>query len=97
MQSVEATGSFFDGEIASFLVGARGEIESFHQELERSALEGDEVATSEIPEVVPTQLGGGAAYAQVRVDPADEIAIVLGGRIEASPSYGVAAAPRLAV
>jgi outer membrane receptor for ferrienterochelin and colicins len=97
MQSVEATGSFFDGEVASFLVGARGEIESFHQELTRSTLERTQVVTSERPEVVPTQLGGGATYAQVRVDPVEEIAIVLGGRIEASPRYGVAAAPRLAL
>jgi len=47
--------------------------------------------------VVPTRLGAGAAYAQVRTDPWEELAIVAGARVEASPRYGTAVAPRLAV
>ncbi len=96
MHSAEATGTFFQGKVASFLVGARGEIESFHQSLERTILSDGELVETELAEVAPTQLGNGAAYTQLRVDPSSWFSGTLGGRIEASPRYGVAAAPRLA-
>lgn len=97
MHSIEATGSFFQGEVVSFLAGLRGEIEQFDQSLEKNSLVHGEVVTTSLEEVVPTELGTGATYAQVRFDPLRWFSATLGGRIEASPRYGFAAAPRLAV
>lgn len=97
MHAAEATGSFFQKELVSFLVGARGEVERFDQVLTRTALQNQEPVTSSLEEVVPTQLGGGSLYSQVRFDPIDWFSGSLGGRIEASPAYGVAAAPKLSV
>lgn len=97
MHALEATGSFFQGQWGSFLVGARGEVESFHQALRRATFASGEVTTSELSEVPPTQLGGGAGYGQVRFDPWDELSVVGGARVEGSARYGVAVAPRLAV
>lgn len=97
MHAAEATGSFFEGEVVSFLVGGRGEIERFDQTLVRSVIAGGDVQSSSLVEVVPTQLGSGAGYAQVRADPWDELSIVGGARVEGSDRYGAAVAPRLAV
>ena len=97
MHALEATGSFFQGQWVSFLVGGRGEVESFHQSLTRSVFASGEISTSELVEVPPTQLGGGAAYAQIRFDPWDELSVVGGARVEGSARYGAAVAPRLAV
>lgn len=97
MHALEATGSFFQGEIASFLLGARGEIESFDQSLTRSIFTNGSVRRDDLVEVEPTQLGAGATYAQVRVDPIPEMSLLGGARVEASPRYGAAVAPRLAV
>jgi len=97
MHSAEAIGSFFQGEVASFLVGARGEIESFHQSLDRATFSNGEVVQTSLAEVEPTTLGNGAAYTQVKFDPIEYFSATVGGRIEASPRYGFAAAPRLAL
>lgn len=97
MHAAEAIGSFFEGEIVSFLVGGRGEIERFDQTLNRSVLSRGEVVQTSLVEVVPTQLGSGAAYGQVRFDPWEQLSVVAGGRVEGNNRYGVAAAPRLAV
>ncbi len=97
MHAAEATGSFFQKERVSFLVGARGEVEQFDQQLERKSLQGTEVVSTSLEEVVPTQLGSGALYSQVRFDPLDWFSGTVGGRVEASPKYGFAAAPKLSV
>jgi outer membrane receptor for ferrienterochelin and colicins len=97
MHSGEAIGSFFQGEIVSFLVGARGEIESFHQDVEKAIFANGEVVNTSLQEVTPTTLGNGAAYAQVKFDPVEYFSATVGGRIEASPRYGFAAAPRAAI
>jgi outer membrane receptor for ferrienterochelin and colicins len=97
MHSAEATGSFFQGEWGSFLVGARGEIERFDQTLTKTTVVFGEPATERLLEVEPTQLGVGALYGQLRADPWDWVSATLGARVEGSPRYGVAIAPRLAL
>lgn len=97
MHSAEAIGSFFQGEVVSFLVGARGEVESFHQDLERATFANGEIVRTSLREVEPTTLGNGAAYTQVKFDPIEYISATVGARIEASPRYGAAAAPRVAI
>ena len=76
---------------------ARGEVERFDQSLTRESIASSQVVTTSLVEVQPTQIGVGAAYAQVRTDPVEQLSIVAGGRVEGSDRYGVAAAPRLAV
>ncbi|NUP13668.1 MAG: TonB-dependent receptor [Polyangiaceae bacterium] len=97
MHSAEVTGSFLEGEMLSFMVGGRGEIEQFDQTLTRSTVVHQEVETTSLVEVVPTQLTTGAAYAQLRFDPWEELSVVAGGRVEGSDRYGAAVAPRVAV
>lgn len=92
--AMELRGSFFEGEVASFLIGARAEVESFDQTLVRTTVT---TPTETITEIVPTTLGQGSLYGQFRVDPAEEFTGFIGGRLEASPTYGVAGAPRLGV
>jgi outer membrane receptor for ferrienterochelin and colicins len=97
MHSLEATGSFFQGKVVSFIAGGRAEVESFHQSLDKSIYTNGAIEHRFEEEVKPTTLGDGAFYTEVRTDPWPALSAVLGGRIEASPVYGAAAAPRVAI
>lgn len=97
MHSIEIVGSFLEGERISLLTGVRGEAENFDQSLRKTTLSSGALTETTLEEVRPTTLGSGATYAQLRVDPWQSFSALLGGRVEASPRYGVAAAPRLAL
>jgi outer membrane receptor for ferrienterochelin and colicins len=97
MRSIELVGSFFEGELASLLVGTRAEVEAFEQRVERVRSGPETPEASQLREVEPTTLGQGSLYGQLRVDPADALSLSAGIRVEASPRYGTAVAPRLAL
>lgn len=97
MRSFEAVGSLFQGRMVSGVAGARVESEQFEQNLARTLVSAEGLRTEELIEVVPTSLTSGAAYTELRWDPAESVTFLAGGRIEASDRYGVVPVPRLAV
>lgn len=92
MHSLETHASFFEGEVASFLVGLRGEVETFDQTLDRAVANQPDLFEQEI---VPTTLGQGSLYGQLRVDPSEAWTLFAGGRLEIAPEHGVGGAPRI--
>ncbi len=94
MRSIEATGSFFDGQIVSFIVGARGEAESYRQNLSRAFVTGTEVDSVELVEVVPTTITNGAGYGEIHVDPVEGLTLLAGVRAEGNSRFGAVVAPR---
>ncbi|MFO0619505.1 MAG: TonB-dependent receptor [Polyangiaceae bacterium] len=97
MHSLEAVGAFFQTSKVSFVAGARGEVEAFDQSLDKAVFIEGAVQHQRLDEVVPTTLGSGALYSEVRFDPVRAFSAVVGGRLEGNSTYGVDAAPRVAI
>ncbi len=97
LQSMEAMTAIADG-ARTWVVGMRGEAESFEQRLERTEFLSGAVQDTARQEVDPTNLGHGALYAQLKWDFLDGMLTVLGGaRGELHLRYGGVVAPRLAL
>lgn len=95
-RAFEIISTLFDGKPVMPTIGARFEAESFRQDLEREVVTPTDRRTEEVPEVVPTSLSSAAAYAQLRIAPADGVIILPGIRAETYSRYDGAVAPRLA-
>jgi len=97
LQSMEALTAIADGD-RTWVVGLRGEAESFDQRLERTEFLNGDLRDTARQEVDPTNLGHGALYAQLKWDLFDGMLTLLGGaRGELHLRYGGVVAPRLAV
>jgi outer membrane receptor for ferrienterochelin and colicins len=97
MHSIEAVGTFFQDSKVSFVTGARGEVEAFDQVLDKAVFADGGVKHEVLTEVEPTTLGKGALYGELRVDPWPAFSAVAGARLEGNSTYGVDAAPRVAI
>lgn len=96
MQSFETTATIADGP-RTWVVGARAEVEHLTAQLTRASATPSGITVDEIEEVAPTQLGNGAAYAQLGWKFGEALTVLPGVRGEMHLRYGGVAAPRLAV
>ncbi|MEM6791034.1 MAG: TonB-dependent receptor [Myxococcota bacterium] len=97
LQSMEATAAIADGD-RTWVVGLRGEAENFEQRLERAEFINGGVEDTGRQEVAPTNLGHGAAYAQLKWELFDGLLTLLGGaRAEYHLRYGGVPAPHFAL
>jgi outer membrane receptor for ferrienterochelin and colicins len=94
MKSIEAVGSFFEGQIASFVLGSRAETEHFEQTMTRKLVVGREIEREDLIEVVPTTITNGAGYGEVRVTPHESVTLLAGARAEGNSRFGAIVAPR---
>ena len=96
-QSFEANLTLQDGTDRTWVLGARGESESFAQELTRTEQLGGVARTSTVPEVKRTQLASGAVFGQLSWLLAQKLTVLPGVRAELHDRYGSVVAPRLAL
>lgn len=96
LQSAETVITIADGD-RTWVAGARGEVETFEQRLERFEILGGELTHTERDEVDRTTLGHGAGYAQLKWDLHEMFTVLGGARAEAHLRFGGVVAPRLAL
>ncbi|WP_437972258.1 TonB-dependent receptor [Sorangium sp. So ce260] len=96
LQSYEAIATIAQGRL-TWVAGARAEVESLTQELDRTRVSTSGTSESTIDEVPDTELGSAALYGQLAWKLTDSLTLMPGVRGEYWPRYGGVIAPRLAL
>ncbi|WP_437321801.1 TonB-dependent receptor plug domain-containing protein [Sorangium sp. So ce385] len=96
LQSYEAIATIAQGRL-TWVAGARAEVESLTQELERTDVSTSGIFESTLDEVPDTELGSAAVYGQLAWKLTDSLTLMPGVRGEYWPRYGAVLAPRLAL